>query len=197
MAEKKTFVGNRYGMWTVIGEGELRGRTRYYLCRCDCGNERLVSGGSLRNGRSQSCGCVRYPYTTHDLTGEAVGAWTVLSKTEIDDEIWYRCRCICGREETVKANEMYQLAASTCGCSFKRSWRKIADRENKKVEAEEIGRRCGDWTILRLDPTPRASRQRYYICRCVCGTERSVRRSALLDGSSRGCGCKRKSGAGD
>lgn len=28
-----------------------------WLCKCNCGREKRISGATLRNGRSQSCGC--------------------------------------------------------------------------------------------------------------------------------------------
>ncbi len=31
----------------------------YYKCRCDCSAEQIVKGANLRNGNSQSCGCLR------------------------------------------------------------------------------------------------------------------------------------------
>ena len=31
----------------------------YWHCRCKCGNERDVTGNTLRNGASQSCGCLQ------------------------------------------------------------------------------------------------------------------------------------------
>lgn len=31
----------------------------YWLCRCDCGNEKIISAGSLKNKHSTSCGCYR------------------------------------------------------------------------------------------------------------------------------------------
>ena len=29
----------------------------YWLCKCECGNEKVVRGSSLRNGSAKSCGC--------------------------------------------------------------------------------------------------------------------------------------------
>lgn len=56
-------VGKRFGRWTVIKPVPTPPyhvqQTVWYLCRCDCGTEREVSGGSLRNGDSRSCGCFR------------------------------------------------------------------------------------------------------------------------------------------
>jgi len=56
-----------YGRWTVISEGARRyGRLRYFLCRCACGTTREIFVGSLRDGRSTSCGCyMTAVHTTH------------------------------------------------------------------------------------------------------------------------------------
>lgn len=51
-------VGNRHGKLLVIAEADnLYGRTAF-LCKCDCGNELIVNGKSLRSGNTKSCGCV-------------------------------------------------------------------------------------------------------------------------------------------
>ena len=38
-------------------DNSIKARDARWLCRCDCGTERIVSAHSLRNGSSQSCGC--------------------------------------------------------------------------------------------------------------------------------------------
>jgi hypothetical protein len=55
-------TGKRYVKWLVIGrvptpEGSYR--ATFYLCRCDCGIEKVIRGSELRNGNSQSCGCLQ------------------------------------------------------------------------------------------------------------------------------------------
>lgn len=61
-------TGMRFGRFTVKQrvENNKDGRTMW-LCVCDCGNERIVAGKSLRNGHTQSCGCLRKEgsHTTH------------------------------------------------------------------------------------------------------------------------------------
>lgn len=55
-------IGNRYGRLLVIGyaddairpNGKPRKRC---ICRCDCGNEKIVYAESLTGGRTVSCGC--------------------------------------------------------------------------------------------------------------------------------------------
>lgn len=50
-------TGQTVGEWTVIKrvENGKNGSARW-LCRCTCGKERIVEGGTLRAGRSNSCG---------------------------------------------------------------------------------------------------------------------------------------------
>lgn len=52
-----------------------------------------------------------------------------------------------------------------------------------------IGQKINSWTILRIQ---RQGKQAYAICRCDCGTEKSVRILNILYGYSRDCGCGRK-----
>ena len=49
--------GQTFGHWQVIRFAETEKPGDYYLCRCICGKEKVVEGGSLRKGTSNSCGC--------------------------------------------------------------------------------------------------------------------------------------------
>jgi hypothetical protein len=49
-------IGKRFGYLTVIKKHHSSNCV-YWLCRCDCGKETVVSGASLRNGHTRSCGC--------------------------------------------------------------------------------------------------------------------------------------------
>lgn len=54
----KDLTGQRFGKLTVISRAETKkDRKARWLCRCDCGNETIVIGRSLRVGMTQSCGC--------------------------------------------------------------------------------------------------------------------------------------------
>lgn len=50
--------GARYGRLTVIERKENnKHKIAMYLCKCDCGNEKVIKGTALRNGTTKSCGC--------------------------------------------------------------------------------------------------------------------------------------------
>lgn len=56
-------VGDRFAHFTVIAEATpavTLSKRRRWLCKCDCGNERIVEEPNLRHGKSTNCGCVRY-----------------------------------------------------------------------------------------------------------------------------------------
>lgn len=52
-------TGHRFGRWQVIDRAVQgrAGRTAWN-CVCDCGNKKVVVTKTLRNGISQSCGCL-------------------------------------------------------------------------------------------------------------------------------------------
>lgn len=58
-------LGQRFGALTVIKRGDDYAppsgarHVMRWLCRCDCGEERLHTGAILRAGRAKSCGCLR------------------------------------------------------------------------------------------------------------------------------------------
>jgi hypothetical protein len=66
-------VGQRFGRFVVIARDGYHGHMAAWRCRCDCGNERTVGGAPLRQGRSNSCGClmrerVSETNSTHGMT---------------------------------------------------------------------------------------------------------------------------------
>lgn len=64
MSKRIEMIGNKYGRLTVISKSDpsMSGQTRY-LCKCDCGNEKVFQAANIRNGKSLSCGCIRKEVT--------------------------------------------------------------------------------------------------------------------------------------
>ncbi|HFO4585918.1 TPA: hypothetical protein ACHK65_004586 [Escherichia coli] len=57
-------IGNRYGLLVVLRKGDPyinpRGKVgeSRWVCRCDCGKEKLIYRSALTTGRTKSCGCL-------------------------------------------------------------------------------------------------------------------------------------------
>ena len=59
--KKNDLVGKTFGRLTVIKEVERNNRgERCFLCKCNCGNEKIIVGWRLttKNKPTQSCGCL-------------------------------------------------------------------------------------------------------------------------------------------
>jgi|SRR5262245_13665418 len=93
-------MGTVWGRWTVIGPSKKRasdGRF-YWHCRCECGTERDVCGGSLRHGKTLSCGCLtaevvgpraKIHFTTHGPPRTGPGTRCVVVATNRNSEIFH------------------------------------------------------------------------------------------------------------
>lgn len=56
---QQRYINQRFGKLIVIRLVEGNNATnRKYLCKCDCGNEKITSEDNLRRGRCKSCGCL-------------------------------------------------------------------------------------------------------------------------------------------
>ena len=49
--------GMKFGRLLVLGWSRTQGKMAMWKCRCDCGREVEIFGGSLRHKRTLSCGC--------------------------------------------------------------------------------------------------------------------------------------------
>lgn len=58
-------TGKKFGRLTVVSRTN-RDKTRHicWLCRCDCGKEKIVRGSRLQNGETQSCRCFQIEKAT-------------------------------------------------------------------------------------------------------------------------------------
>lgn len=69
----KDLAGRPFGRLTVIRFVEHRrrpsGSIAYkWLCRCECGKERIAVAGDLNSGHTQSCGCLQRERTSGAAT---------------------------------------------------------------------------------------------------------------------------------
>lgn len=64
-------VGMKFGMLTVVSQSVVRvHKQTTWLCKCDCGGEKLVASYHLKKGAVSSCGCL-IKYTTKRFIEDA------------------------------------------------------------------------------------------------------------------------------
>ena len=115
----------KFGRWTVLHRSESN--PIYWLCRCECGNEKFVLRNSLCRGVSRSCGCLMRETARQlreiDMTGKKFGRVTVLKlhgsiprKGRGGGERTWLCRCECGNEFVVMGKSLRSGNTQSCGC---------------------------------------------------------------------------------
>ena len=95
-------TGKRFGRLVVLEKTKEKEFSAYlWRCRCDCGNEKLVTGPKLMHGLVKSCGCLLDEKLKRDIIGRREGHLTAIRRTEKRDKdhntIWV-WRCDCGAE---------------------------------------------------------------------------------------------------
>jgi hypothetical protein len=109
-------TGKIIGRWTVIvrAANTVQGGTRW-LCRCECGTERVVHGTVLRHRRSPSCGC----YRLINIVGKTFARLTVLSyHGVINHKPHWLCQCECGMTLPVRGDSLKDGNTQSCGCQL-------------------------------------------------------------------------------
>ena len=104
-------VGKRFGRLVVLSPFDTPKRGSYWLCECDCGKTKAVSGKSLRTGHTKSCGCLHDELSSLRITaqnkrhGESktrlYGIWVDMKKRCENKKHWAYSRyggreiCVC------------------------------------------------------------------------------------------------------
>ena len=118
----ENLTNKRFGRWTVLYRAKGEGNSSYWKCRCDCGTERVVRKQQLKNGRSQSCGCLHKEIVTNyhllDITGQRFGNLVAIkpTKEKLGTSVIWECQCDCGNICTVSSNNLIQGKTASCGC---------------------------------------------------------------------------------
>lgn len=126
-------IGQKFGMLTVVSREENDGKHVRYLCKCDCGNEKIFYSNNLKRGLSTSCGCFRKDKLSQlyfqDLTGQTFGRLTVENLNSYDEKnnrYFWNCACECGTKTIVSSNHLKNGHTQSCGCIISAGEEKIS-----------------------------------------------------------------------
>ncbi len=109
-------IGMKFGNYTITEKDGYRGKNLYMRCRCDCGSEKSLGIGSLRNGTITSCGCKKIV----KMIGKRFGKLEVLEFLgSVNKKRKFLCKCDCSREIIVAGGDLRGGLQISCGCSKK------------------------------------------------------------------------------
>ena len=116
--QEKGLEYQTFGRLTVLSRN-LKGDK--WICQCVCGNQIEVPTNHLKQGHTQSCGCLQKDKAKEkvvDITGNKYGLLTVIERNyDIDDGITrWLCQCDCGKRIVVKKGHLISGDTQSCGC---------------------------------------------------------------------------------
>lgn len=128
-------IGDRFGRLVLLSiEATTRTHSqRYGRVRCDCGTEKDVRLSNLKNGATQSCGCLQAIVVKNamydrwetdkrnDRVGQRQGKLVVIKRDYSankanKDNIYWVCRCDCGRQLSVPSHKLNGQTQSCRAC---------------------------------------------------------------------------------
>lgn len=154
-------TGHKYGKLTVIKQAERKNGRIAWLCRCDCGNEIVVTSNSLRTGNTKSCGCLirkqhkkkSIPQLEHpdeiplghakDLRGQKFNHLTPLYRvqpppTNKSTQAFWKCQCDCGNLTVVCSQALTTGHTKGCGCQRGKTKTTFNESELALLQPDEI-----------------------------------------------------------
>ena len=137
MGKVKNLVGKRFGQLVVLEEcKERQNKKVMWLCQCDCGNKKIVSGNNLKSGTTTTCG--GYRHKADNLTGVRFGRLVVIGQGEpvksgkgtAGTSV---CLCDCGNTVTIRNGSLKNGLTKSCGCGCEANRAKILNKSNGNI----------------------------------------------------------------
>lgn len=108
------------------------------------------------------------------------GHWIVIKFDHTNEHRikYFLCKCeVCGKIKPVRASALITGTSTSC---------------SKACSSSLLGLKFGRWTVLSRDSS---IRKHSYVCRCDCGTVKTVSADSLIHGTSKSCGCLKSENA--
>lgn len=170
-------TGVKINRLTAISRVE--GRRNTWNVRCDCGKEFETEGTAFRKGETYQCRyCANKSNSLNkreDLAGKVFGSWTILRFNSSNDGALWECKCECG-DVHLKTGNYVKRYKRCIKCRYKQ-------------ENDMVGKKYGDWTVLKaaVKMQGKQSTFLFWECQCKCGNIQTVGGYALRANKSSSC----------
>lgn len=180
MASYKDETGHVYGKWTVLRKADQRNSCGEicWICQCECGTIRSVSGKVLRRGKSKSCGCNIKQIKPGDVFNQLTVIKDSCKRDNYGHKIW-ECQCSCGKIIEVRGNNLTSGNTKSCGCS-------------KPPRLNLLNKRFGLLTVIE-DAGNDNYGNSIWKCKCDCGKIKIIKGGNIISGNTITCGCGKMS----
>lgn len=144
-----------------------------------CGKVKEYTWSKIKNGSTKSCGCTSLG-RRKDLTGQRQGKLVAVSSTGLRKKgsILWDLVCDCGGTHKLTVSEFTSGHTTSCGCM-----------QYQGTPKDLTGEVFSRLTVLRYADEKTSSGNYKWICMCSCGDETIVSSSALVQQTTKSCGC--------
>ena len=120
MARCIDLTGEKFSRLLVIERDTTR-KGVYWICQCECGNNKSVRADSLVGERIRSCGCLQSELRTENLVGKRFTKLTVVERVQkpnraTEHHAYWNCLCDCGKFHIVRSSDLKSGSVQSCGC---------------------------------------------------------------------------------
>lgn len=96
MTQQEYLIGNKFNLLSVIDYHSKIGYNKKYLCKCDCGNFKVISGYKIKSGHTKSCGCLHAKIMSQISTTHG---YTKKGKKHLLYYIWHNIKNRCNNKK--------------------------------------------------------------------------------------------------
>lgn len=179
--------GKKYNKLTVLYrvKNTSLAKHAHWKCKCECGNETIVTATNLKTGHVKSCGCIKHntPNNFIDITGKKFGKLLVLTREPTTgQEAMWKCQCDCGNIVNVRGSRLRSGETQSCGC--------LAKKRASEIHSIDLtNQRFGKLVALNKTGIVNNKGIIMWHCKCDCGKEIDVSGEYLRNGTTQSCGC--------
>lgn len=177
MKTNNELIGKKFSRLTVLSAAEPDARkNRKWLCRCDCGNEKIIYEHNLCRGATKSCGC----YLKQSTRNRMSKGW---AKIITEDYLI---------ENHIKNKLSIREIGRNLGCSASciEIYMKKFNVTANDPFYDIIDRKFDKLYVVSLSHTLKGAS--YFNVKCDCGTEKVVQGKSLVRHAIVSCGCWNK-----
>lgn len=165
-------AGHRFGKLVVKNRALHKQSGAFeWLCECDCGKTKVVPSGSLRQGRTKSCGCMATKGRRKDISGQKFGRLTVVEFHSMNSNRTsnWKCLCDCGTELVVRKSCLDIKGTGgdektySCGCQKRENVTANSLRHGETKHGKSASKEYACWTnMLQRCLNPRKKEYKSY-----------------------------------
>lgn len=177
MKQKPSLIDHRFGKLVVIetAQEDKTGKPKW-LCRCDCGNEKIIYEQNLRYNKTKSCGCYNKEVSKKRMSK----GWSkILTKDFLIKE---------HIENKKSLREIGKEVGCSVTCVIK--YMRKNELQTNELIYDIVGKSFNKLTVISLAHTKNGSS--FWNVKCECGTEKVVNGKSLVRHSIVSCGCWNK-----